>query len=707
MTPDDLLRLEAWRDGRLDDAAAAAWARELAEAPGRRAAIASELRMANGLHALLMRGDAGAQAAARRSLALIAGDSPSSRIRAVTRVVELAQTRTRRRRGWWLAAAAAALLLVALPPLALRSAATPAGWLAQQDGRGAAVPAGPGHGALDLIHADGRRIRLADGARWRLTDDDPTAPVLLEAGQCSVEILADAPRPLAIRTPEARVSALGTAFRVAVADDGRTTVSVDHGRVALRGPAVDRELGPGQAADSRGSALATIGERLRAEAPAAIDGLPLFVQRLADDGLAVLLADRFGVALPLPLDVDWGADHLRDPQHPTARRLRAALARPERPTVVTIDRLVHSRLDHEPAGWPAESLLRDGAGQALRPADDVAWYLLSPLAPDALWTARGERLGRSLREQFLDRGLRPRAVLWRNPLPLPLAAAAEAYRRDPRVMAAQVASGLDFAAWCGLQQARVDGLALAAARAASGLPDAVPWIEVGGGWAPEQGRYGWWADDVPRADLRLAWTSLPMPWLGGDDWRATDPAGTPNDPLTRALAAAAGNAVLGFPAFVPMLGGGDPVAMAGFARCLSLLGACGFALDDPELAELTLDTGVTDGRLPPALQGLLALARIQAEAESAIATAPRGAVLAGPGRHPYAAASPALPWWRLPVPGDLTAVVVARGSADGSRVEVVGWAQDGRPRQIALELPGFGRRILRLTAWGALQTLPP
>ncbi|MFP1678065.1 FecR domain-containing protein [Alloalcanivorax sp. C16-2] len=142
-----------------------------------------------------------------------------------------------RRRRRFLQGLGGALLLapVAIP-----------GWLAWQ--------AGLGRSDLSTARGEIGEFTLPDGGRlWLNTDsavavrfDDRQRRLRLFRGELYLRTAHD-PRPLWIDTPEGRVSPLGTAFGVRLADR-RTWVSVDQGRVrvqARQGDA-DATLGPGE-----------------------------------------------------------------------------------------------------------------------------------------------------------------------------------------------------------------------------------------------------------------------------------------------------------------------------------------------------------------------------------------------------------------------------------------------------------------------------
>jgi hypothetical protein len=478
---------------------------------------------------------------------------------------------------------------------------------------------------------------------------------------------------------------MGTRFTVE-ADGQGTRLSVAQGRVRLEDARGAHELGTGEAGTSLETPLSLI-QRLQLERPSFPGRHPLATTAPLPAELSAVLADGLGLAITFRMDLDWGEDRLRDPAHPSARLMAVALARRDHPVVVHAGALVRARILDPPDAWPVEAVLRDASGAPIHPVGDpTPWQLLSPIAPERIFADHGRRIGQALRQQYGRRGLRPVAVLWHNDLGLPMASAATAYHQDPRVAAALPVDDAGFAAWCSRQSARANGIALAAARAASTWED-VPWIELDGGWPVDRGRYAWWRQDCPDPADALGYTAIAAPFLGGTGWEVRDPAGTPADPLTRALAVAAGNAVLGVPRMRPVVGGGDPPAVSGFARSLLMLGAEGFLVDDPDLASVDPDRSGA-GPLPTPIARLVALLRAQADAYSARHPEPDGAVIAGSGHHPYAADGTLLPWLRLPVADDPGMVVIARRHRTG--LVLSAWAQDGRPRTVRLDIPGVG-----------------
>jgi hypothetical protein len=236
-----------------------------------------------------------------------------------------------------------------------------------------------------------------------------------------------------------------------------------------------------------------------------------------------------------------------------------------------------------------------------------------------------------------------------------------------------------------------------AAKDAAGLPESVPWIELGGGWQPDQGRYGWWRKDVPDASLRGGSGGWFAPALGDGPWTAVDGAGTANDPVTRATVVAAGAARLGAAGLIPVVPELEPGSLPGWGRCLAMLGARSVIVSAPELATATL-ADRTRVRLPPALGRMLALLRTMEEGRARIPD-PAAAPLIAAGMHPYRSDSQELPDLRIPVPGDPHAVVFARRRVDGS-VLALGWAADGRTRDLSVIIPGLGPRTLRCSALG-------
>jgi hypothetical protein len=542
---------------------------------------------------------------------------------------------------------------------------------------------------------DGVNVVFSPGSRWR---PDPTAPdarLWLDAGACAVAIEASASRPFAVHGPDTVVQAQGTAFRVTVAD-GRTSVAVDHGAVRVRRGDQERMVHPGEFDRGIDDGALTLGERLRQEDPLPDGEPPVLALGVQDPDLAALLADRFAIPLVLPVDPDWGEEHLRDPLHPLTRSVAAAR---NRPTVVIIERVFRAARDGDGGDLPDGSVLRDGQGMAIHPDPQATGQvLISPLVGDAVVRAQGAAVGEALRRQFVDRGVAPRAVLWRTHQSLALAAGAAPALRDPRVVAAIAASGEPADRWFARQQARVDRLALAAATAAAGLDPTVPWIELGGGWQSDQGRYGWWRSDVPDAELRAVTGAWAAPVLWEPPWPGADGNGIPTDPLTRILAVAAGNHRLGVRGLIPLAAAWPAERIPGWGRTLGMLGARSFIVEDAALADLSPGSPV--GRaLPPALHRLLTLARLRQEIRARIPDPAAMPLVAGPEPHPYRADSPVLPSWRLPVPGDPLAVVLARRRGDGSHL-ILGWAADGRTRAVRVTLPGRGELAVLCSALG-------
>lgn len=264
--------LQAWFDGTADEAACAALAERLEREPELRRVLLEHAR------------DEALLAAALRpppdlAARVLAGlRSPQSRLRLQQAVMREVRGRRRLDRRWVPLLAAAALLaalgLLALlarpapPPVpAMVAAATPepgigravavrnaellrgGAWRALLPGAlfaGDRIRVAAGGGSAELA-IDGSSLVLAGGADLRL---DGPAGGLLAAGGLRAEVAPLPPdRVLAIATPQATATVLGTIFSLAVAD-GRTRLEVARGRVRLANANGVVEAGAGDAAEA-------------------------------------------------------------------------------------------------------------------------------------------------------------------------------------------------------------------------------------------------------------------------------------------------------------------------------------------------------------------------------------------------------------------------------------------------------------------------
>lgn len=253
MTSDDCALLEAFHEGRLDEAAATAWAAHLDADPLLRREIAAEVRLANGLRALVQSGSdqAAATTAARRSLELLAADSESRRRLTVARVL----SRTRRR-SWlgrwpWMVAAASLLAVVLVTFHASTTGSATVAWCGDR----ALVPGDRIDGG-QLRYADGSRIDLADGSRLTLAGDGVRKRVLLDQGNLLAAITPQGPAGgFSVTTPHGDATVVGTRFRIQT-DSRSALLQVDEGSVALRAQDTSRTIAAG------GAALAVDGQVL-------------------------------------------------------------------------------------------------------------------------------------------------------------------------------------------------------------------------------------------------------------------------------------------------------------------------------------------------------------------------------------------------------------------------------------------------------------
>lgn len=609
----------------------------------------------------------------------------------------IARLRPRRTRPW--AIAAAASLIAGITLLMWPGGSPPPGWTVatggglDADGRpmvsGEVLGAGgrvvvPEHGEV-VLRAPAASLRLSGGSRLTL-GPEPRAQARLEAGGCSVDLA----HAFTLVTPNAQVGVLGTVFSVRIVD-GRTIVAVAEGRVRVDRADGAIELAAGGAAST--GPTPDVGTWLRAE-PAARPRpghglLPVVAWWVQDPDLARASFERFATAIRLPL---WPDPALIDDAAGYPRELLAVAQETKAPVVIGGGGLLPFWIDRIPAHWPATAVVRRPDGEPLlvdqRP-------VLSPLAPDAVAAEMGRPWGRSVR-RWLALGAAPTAVVSdQNHGLANFHRLGDAYRNDPAIAAAIAASGDEGPRWWSRQHARLEGAALVAARAAADLPGSIPWVVVGGGWGVDRGRFRWWDEEHPRLEDRLGWESLPAPrLLGIGGWTAGD--GT--DPLTRALAVAAGQHRLGRPRMWPVLSGGDE-RLEGYATVVFALGAHGALVQDPPPHALQLEAPAPDG-LPPALAQLARIARAHARATWADELLLDSEPVAGPEPHPYAQGSPALPGFALPT-ADPGAAAVARRGPEG-RWLIAAWATSGRSRPLALTVPGLGAVTVEAHPWGGL-----
>ncbi|MFM2089695.1 MAG: FecR protein [Planctomycetota bacterium] len=545
----------------------------------------------------------------------------------------------------------------------------------------------------DMVLAGAVALQADPGSILRIAPDGDR--VDLAEGAVRVEIDAAGPHPFLVATPHGTARALGTGFSVAVRGGG-LAVRVEHGRVAVDRSGQVREIGAGGLDTGGDDDGLTLAERLGAEPAGA--AAPVLLPGIRDPALASLLADRWGFPVVVPFD---GAD----PSGGDADDLIAAAA--GRRAVVLVDGLVNRRLGDDQV-LPAGAILTDAAG---RPIAEQAGgeRLLSPLAPDAVLAARGAAVGTAIARRLARHGVVPELVLWRARLPLALGPEAmDRYRRDPAVAAALAAAevaGESPDAWAARQQGRVDRLIRDGARGAAGFGDRVAWVEWGGGWQPDQGRWGGWVGSVADAALRALDESVAMPVLAGYGWGHRDGGGTDSDDLTRLLAQLAGNRRLGAARQWVGVPAWDADTVPGWAAALAMLGVEGVVIDDPAMADLRA-AARTGRTLPPPLHRALGLGRRLAAVAAAHPGLSDWPLVAAAEPHPYRARSPDLPWWRLPVAGDPAAVVLARRRPDGALV-VLGWAGDGRARTVAVRPPDGAERTVVCTRLGRFQILPP
>ncbi len=174
-------------------------------------------------------------------------------------------------------------------------------------------------GAQTVAFDDGSTIQLADGARLRVSADEPRQARML-GGRAFFRIAHDPARPFEVTTPNAEVMVLGTTFTVD-ATDVETEVTLVQGAVTLMPratPDAAVRLAPGE----RSRVLAL--DAPTAPEPADLGTLAwtgsVFARGLTVGEVARQLADRFGVAVSVapalagePVsDGEYGADGLRD-----------------------------------------------------------------------------------------------------------------------------------------------------------------------------------------------------------------------------------------------------------------------------------------------------------------------------------------------------------------------------------------------------------
>ncbi len=92
---------------------------------------------------------------------------------------------------------------------------------------------------------DGSRVVLSPGSEVRVRIDGQRRQLQLKKGQAWFQVAADADRPFQVRTPHGRVTALGTAFDVAV-QNGSSVVTVTEHQVRVDSGSSSGEASQGE-----------------------------------------------------------------------------------------------------------------------------------------------------------------------------------------------------------------------------------------------------------------------------------------------------------------------------------------------------------------------------------------------------------------------------------------------------------------------------
>lgn len=104
---------------------------------------------------------------------------------------------------------------------------------------------------------DGSHVLLSPGSEVHVRIDAQRRQLQLDRGQAWFQVTADAQRPFQVHTPHGTVTALGTAFDLAVQDDGSVVTVTEH-RVSVESGSATRQASEGQQMRFDGQASTTL-----------------------------------------------------------------------------------------------------------------------------------------------------------------------------------------------------------------------------------------------------------------------------------------------------------------------------------------------------------------------------------------------------------------------------------------------------------------
>ncbi|MDT3487096.1 FecR family protein [Stenotrophomonas maltophilia] len=104
---------------------------------------------------------------------------------------------------------------------------------------------------------DGSHVLLSPGSEVHVRIDAQRRQLQLDRGQAWFQVTADAQRPFQVHTPHGTVTALGTAFDLAVQDDSSVVTVTEH-RVSVESGSATRQASEGQQMRFDGQASATL-----------------------------------------------------------------------------------------------------------------------------------------------------------------------------------------------------------------------------------------------------------------------------------------------------------------------------------------------------------------------------------------------------------------------------------------------------------------
>jgi hypothetical protein len=436
----------------------------------------------------------------------------------------------------------------------------------------------------------------------------------------------------------------------------------------------------------------------------------------------------------LPVDPAWGEAHFSDPGYQEYHLAQEYAAHPGAYRVTALlQNVMANTYAAKPTGWPDSALLRDAGGAFIDfDTGTAVKYKLSPLAPDAVFTAVGTNLGQAFKTIFTTRGITVDAIADQGEWGLGVigwewdaGTNGPNIGRDPRVVAAAnadpVAKG-DLWRFASIHNARLHRLIKQAFYQAAQLPASVPYISyTDTGFGTERGRWngwpawGWYLEDC------ASWIDVPTVefYLQGRSWDYQS-GGMPTDFMTMLLNDASGRkAVLGRTAgFVPWMSAGwDPAAASpyvtprdrytGFLKMVFAAGAKTVFQDDyNQDNRIDRDDAAIGATAPPKVWGWMAAAHVHALFSHLSSDLLASELVSAGGTHPFTTDDPTSPrpWLGFHPTGDNGAWVMARKVDGASRWILTAFAALGVDRTVAVTIPGLGAVSVRARAAGSVYT---